>query len=80
VPTGIGHTIGQYGAVEGAQEPMHTNFGVHRLGGYPTIRYFVPALISTGVGGWGCCFFCDLDVAGHGGRAREDDRRFSRTK
>ena len=43
-PTGTGHAIGWHGGVEDIKEPMHTNFGVPGLSGYPTIQYFVPVL------------------------------------
>ena len=74
MPTGTGPTIWHLRRVEGAQEPMHTKFGVPGLSGSPTIPISVPALISTGVGGCSRSIFHHLlsgdDKEGPGGTIR----------
>ena len=58
MPTGTSHAIWGVGWIEDPQEPMHTNFGVPGLCGYPTILYYVPVLISTGIWGAPHSHFC----------------------
>jgi hypothetical protein len=50
--------------VEDIWEPMHTNFGVPGLSGYPAIRYFVPALIKRRCWGVPYWHFCRFDYWG----------------
>ena len=50
MPTGTGHAIWWHGGAKDIQGPMPTNFGGYGFIGCLAIHYFVPVLISTGVG------------------------------
>ena len=66
-PTGTGCMIEWNREVEDTKEPMHTCSGVPGLSGYPTICYFVPALIKCWCWGPPIGISTDWIIGGGGG-------------